>query len=1022
MPKLVRDFQLRVAMSEDMSKFVLYNHVRRVELVFERDSTGYYWLTVHQLIQHVPPRVTTFHVRTPEIQVTNAMLTWHNRLGHAHFGTIKAMVKRGDIEDSFLNTNTKLNQKFDCVSCLVGKAKRMCFKTNPERNAAAFDKVYVDLGFVPTTSIMGSTCFLNIVDEATRFVWVFLLKEKSNTSNKLVEFARNIQLQFGKKIKNFLTDNGTEFVNKTMASYCVESGALHQATNIYTPEENSLVEKMNYVLMNKVRALLVATGFSYALWGDCLLYVVYSCNRTASVALGGSTPYECLYNTKPELESLLPWGCIVFAFVPAEKRNNKKLSPRAVPTVFLGYAQGQKGYRLLSLIDGTQLVARRENTKLFENFTVDGDFLTTLLKELVTASRAAKRSASPRLLERIPFRRLPVLQLSPNGVSVADENELQVLRQYCQELSLAVESMALDTPSVCENELEMRTAAQDGEEDDGNNDDSAVSFESGGEDLRPLKRVRLIQTFLETEIPTTWKQVCESAESNEWIAGAEREFDSLMKNETYVLVPRSEVGDQQVLRNKWVFRKKIDKDGRVIYKGRLVIKGFMQEYGVDYLETFAPVVRFESLRAVFVIAMVFGLRILQIDFDTAFLNATLPNQYKIFMNQPDGFVHPDYPDYVCQLQKSLYGLKQAPREWNNMFHLYMVQHEFKRNSKDYGVYWKFIGEEFLIVVIYVDDVLIIGPTHLCETFIEELKSEFSIKELGEVNKLLGMKVDYGLDKTILQQNAYVKKILEQFRMDQANPNRTPMELKLRLSKGDFEDHSLPYRSVVGCLQYLVTATRPDLAFATNFFSRFLNCYSRVHWNSLKRVLKYLVGTTTTGLVLDGVQARQQFNFEKQEFEIAVYTDADFNNEEDGKSITGFITLLNGQFVSAKSWKQKNVTESTSEAELVAANEGAKDGLWLKQLLESMEFKVKPILLYVDNKSTLEIAKHPTSHKRSKHLRLSLLKIREYVEDGLLTIQYVRSEENLADMFTKSLAFEKFQDFKMQLGLSVGICD
>ncbi len=392
------------------------------------------------------------------------------------------------------------------------------------------------------------------------------------------------------------------------------------------------------------------------------------------------------------------------------------------------------------------------------------------------------------------------------------------------------------------------------------------------------------------------------------------------------------------------------------------------------------------------------------------------------MRQPDGFLHPRNKDYVCFLKKSLYGLKQAPREWNNMLNEFFKRMNFERAMKDYGLYWKLVNNQFIFVAIYVDDMLVIGPDHLSQEFIAQVKKEFKVKEMGRVSKLLGVQVNYTKDKVELEQSGYIQDILKKFHMMDCKPSETPMELKLSLEKASKDDPlanstSIPFRNVIGSIQYLVTGSRPELAFATNFHSRFLNGYTQQHWHYLKRVLRYLKATSSLKLCIDGVQARKVLDEHKQ-LQITVYADADFHNESDGKSITGFVTYLNGQFVSGKSWKQTIVTESTSEAELVAANEGAKDGLWLKYLLEEMNLDVSPVTLFMDNKSALQIAQHPTHHKRSKHLELRFLKLRDYVEKGKVVVKYVESANNFADIFTKSLPKDKFKELREKLGVQI----
>ena len=315
-----------------------------------------------------PQIIRNFNVRVPE--VTMSSMDWHYTLGHAHFGALKLMAKNKDIVIS-----GKKNQEMDCVSCIVGKTKRMSYNTHPNRSTASFDKVYVDLGFVSTLSLTKKDCFLTIVDEATRFVWTFALQDKSKAMKELKAFQQRIKTQFSKEIKVFMSDNGTEFLNKTMEELCAKSGAVHQTTSVYTPEENSLVEKMHFVLMGKVRALLAATGFPFFMWTECLYYVTFTNNRTACKALKQKTPYEALYKKKPDLSFLLPWGCIVMAYVVPEKRSDMKLSPRSIPTVFLGYAEGQKGYRVVILVDGYIKTVRKENSRAFPKYTVDSSVL-----------------------------------------------------------------------------------------------------------------------------------------------------------------------------------------------------------------------------------------------------------------------------------------------------------------------------------------------------------------------------------------------------------------------------------------------------------------------------------------------------------------------------------------------------------------------------------------------------------------------------------------------------------------------
>ena len=352
----------------------------------------------------------------------------------------------------------------------------------------------------------------------------------------------------------------------------------------------------------------------------------------------------------------------------------------------------------------------------------------------------------------VPFRRLPIVHLADDELPL-NAFELNELRSYFQEQLDIVNRSAARTPqastlmesrgevNVIQGDEEIGESAQNEEEEKSLEDDGDFQMEetSPEEEVRTRKIVNIIRAkrvlaiqndeafneledFIDKDFPKSWYEMVTASDAPKWIEAASKEFKALLENGTYVLVPREAAKGQKVLNCRWVCTKKEKKDGEVYYKARCVVKGYMQNYGVDYLETYAPVIRFETLRTVLIVAMAFKYDVHQIDFDTAFLNATLPNEYKIVMEQPTGFVHPQYPEFVCLLKKSLYGLKQAPKEWNSMLHQYLTENGFSRNLKDYGLYFKHDEMEIILVAVYVDDVLIIGPSEMVKNFIEQLKS------------------------------------------------------------------------------------------------------------------------------------------------------------------------------------------------------------------------------------------------------------------------------------------------------------
>ncbi|KUF81886.1 hypothetical protein AM588_10000311 [Phytophthora nicotianae] len=278
-----------------------------------------------------------------------------------------------------------------------------------------------------------------------------------------------------------------------------------------------------------------------------------------------------------------------------------------------------------------------------------------------------------------------------------------------------------------------------------------------------------------------------------------------------------------------------------------------------------------------------------------------------------------------------------------------------------------------------------------------------MKCLGEVNYLLGLQIHYDPETHVsFRQTKYIQDIMVKFNMESAYPVRIPMTVDgVKLADAGPEEHEksvkLPYRSLVGCLQYL---------------------FAVPHWRAAKRVLRYLIGTQDMGLQFNFEVARQ---FDK--LKIEVYTDANFASEGgDMKSVTGLTVFCNGQLISARCWKQDILAESTCEAELIAANTGMNEAIWLEQLVDELGLERDATTLYCDSSSARELMKHAGKHRRTKQLNISDLKIREYVKKRGVKLEPVASKANVADMMTKPLPQEAFQGHRETMGVRTARMD
>lgn len=363
------------------------------------------------------------------------------------------------------------------------------------------------------------------------------------------------------------------------------------------------------------------------------------------------------------------------------------------------------------------------------------------------------------------------------------------------------------------------------------------------------------------------------------------------------------------------------------YKARLVILGCSQLPGLDFEETFAPVVKLPTFRLHLAIAAARNLEILQIDVKTAFLYGKLKEE--IFMRQPEGFAVPGREREACHLIKSLYGLKQAPRVWNAELNAAILRYGLIRSEEDQCVYYRLQGEDWIAALFLVDDGFICGTTkEIVQDFADHLKRKFEIRTLP-AGRFLGMTIhrDRMKGEISISQQDFVYSMLKKFKMEGCNPVGTPAEPGLQLSsemsptteKEKEEMKKIPYKEAVGAL-YLSTATRPDISYAVGQVAKYSQIPGIQHWKAVKRILRYTAGTRSYGLLYSQTKGEV----------VTGYTDADHAGDlDDRTSTSGCAFLYSGGPISWFSRKQECNSLSTTESEFVAGSEAAKEATWIR---------------------------------------------------------------------------------------------
>ncbi|KAL5841705.1 hypothetical protein ACOSQ3_012308 [Xanthoceras sorbifolium] len=842
-----------------------------------------------------------------------------------------------------------------CEDCIFGKQKKVSFaKIGKIPKAEKLELVHTDVwGPSPVSSLSGSLYYVTFINDSTRKVWVYFLKKKSEVFDTFRKWKAMVENETGLKIKRLRSDNGGEYRDSRFREFCANSGIKMEKTVPMTPQQNGVAERMNRTLNERARSMRLHAGLPKMLWAEAVNTAAYLINRGPSVPLDGGIPEEVWSGKEVNISHLRVFGCISYVHIDSAERS--KLDAKSNKCVFVGYGGDEFGYRFWDY----------ENRKIV-------------------------RSRDVIFNENLMYKDRSIAELS----SSTTEAETKEFAEF-EEISGSDVQISPETVQEEPSAPELRRS-------------SRVP--------KPIQRYSPSLHYLlltDSGEPECYDEAMQVEDSVKWESAMRDEMDSLMSNQTWELAELPP--GKKALHNKWVFRIKEEHNGNKRYKARMVVKGFQQKEGIDYNEIFSPVVKLTTIRLVLKIVAAENLHLEQLDVKTAFLHGDLEEE--IYMRQPEGFKEAGKENLVCRLKKSLYGLKQAPRQWYKKFDSFMSSSGFTRCQADHCCYIKRFDNSFIILLLYVDDMLVAGSDmQEIMNLKRELSKQFAMKDLGAAKQILGMRIkrDTKSGTLLLSQAEYIKKVLSRFNMQDAKPVSTPLGIHFRLSKEQSpkteEERThmakVPYASAIGSLMYAMVCTRPDIAQAVGAVSRYMNNPGKIHWEAVKWILRYLRGTTNKTLCFKGGDTT-----------LTGYVDADLaGNVDIRKSTTGYVYTLGGTAVSWVSQLQKIVALSTTEAEYVAVTEASKEMVWLQSFLEELGKKQEDNVLYCDSQSAIHLAKNPSFHSRTKHIQLRYHFIRSLLEDGILKLEKISGAQNPADMLTKTVTTDKLKLCSASVGL------
>ena len=603
-------------------------------------------------------------------------------------------------------------------------------------------------------------------------------------------------------------------------------------------------------------------------WSEALYTAMYVINLSPAVALNNEVPNKFWFGKNVNYDHSRVYGYKSFVHVPKDERS--KLDARSRQCIFIGYGEDEFGYRFYDPIE--KKLVRSRDVKFMEDQTIE---------DIDKMEKSTPKEYS----------------------GVAD---FETVQPPIHNLNTDVQNDVSDQQPTYEVDVPVD---DDEEEHDMSQDENMsdaiespkVQLRRSNRERQPSRRYSLDEyvILIDDEEPKCFIEAMKSEEKKKWMDAMKDEMKSLHDNHTFDLVKLPK--GKRALDNRWIYRVKRESNTMSPrYKARLVVKGFSQRKGVDFNEIFSPVVKMSSIRTMLSLAATLDFEVEQMDVKTAFLHGDLEEE--IYMKQPDGFYVEGKEDYVCRLRKSLYGLKQAPRQWYKKFESVMCEQGYRMTTSDHYVFViKFSNDDFIILLLYVDDMLIVGKNvSKIDRLKEQLEKSFSMKDIGAAKQILGIRIirDRKEKKLWLSQEHYIKRVLRRFHMEKTKVVSTPLATHFKLSSKQSpsnEDEKLymqrvPYASAVGCLMYAVLCTRPDIAHVGGTISRFLSNPGREHWNAVKWILRYLRGTVNLMLF-----------FGDDKPTVVGYSNSDMAGDIDSrKSTSGYMIKFAGGAVTLQS--------------------------------------------------------------------------------------------------------------------------
>jgi hypothetical protein len=719
-----------------------------------------------------------------------------------------------------LGSSFPISSKDFCNYCALAKSHRLAFTSSEHLAMTPFELIHSDVWMSPVVSVSGFRYYVLFTDDYTRYTWIYPMRKKSEVFNHFNNFITFIFNQFSTMVKILQSDGGKEYDNLSFRQLCAHKGIHHRFSCPHTPQQNGLAERKHRHISEMGRTMLLAASLPHKFWAEALCTAVYIINRLPTPVLKWASPFQILFGRAPDYMFLRTFGCACFPYLGDYATN--KLQPRSLSCVFLGCSDKYKGYRCFHPPTGRVYLARHVtfneddfpfHFSMASSSVPQSDLvfvpivpipappqphhaLSPMLPLMQPVTLPQNLAASfPAAIQQQNMHAPPVTMPSPPHTSPLPVGGVEpLLPAPPVTMPQNMELVAVHTSAPLPTSIPTATQLHQSHPHTSHLPASGVAHApSSGPHTRSKSGIfkpktkayfasrHPIPSAMTALVASDAEPTCftQASRSPQWRKAMLDEFNALLKQGTWTLIPP--VPYANIVGCKWVFKIKRHSDGSIErYKARLVAKGFHQQPGVDYTETFSPVVKPTTIRTVLSLAVSFGWPIHQLDVKNAFLHGSLMEE--VYMAQPPGFVDPSRPKYVCKLRKAIYGLKQAPRAWFQRLNTFLMQVGFVQSRADSSMFTYHHGSTILVFLLYVDDIVLTGNSSpFIQSFIHTLSTEFELKDLGKLHYFLGIEVSYLSNGIHLSQNKYTLELLQRGDLLECKPCSTPIAAKTQLS-------------------------------------------------------------------------------------------------------------------------------------------------------------------------------------------------------------------------------------------------